>query len=91
MARYPVAHRRRARRTFAAQGDDLARKAVVDIASALSTGALANYFCTRPNPDYFLCKPLVDVANKQAEESRDSLLRLGVWGGLALLFAVAGK
>ncbi len=74
-----------ARQTFTAQGEDLARKAVVDAGVALGTRMGANYFCTRPNPDYALCKSFDDAANKQAEKLRDSLLGLGVWGGVALL------
>ena len=53
------------RQTFAAQGEDLARKFVVDSAVALATRAGANYFCTRPNPDYALCNVFNDVADKQ--------------------------
>jgi hypothetical protein len=87
MASYPITYRRRARsrRTLAAQGDDLAGKAIVDAASALGTRIGANYFCTRPNPDYTLCKAFNDAANRQAEKFRNSLLSLGVWGSVALL------
>jgi len=74
--------------TFAAQGEDLARKAVVDFTSVLVTRAGANYFCTRLNPDYLLCKSFDDAANKQAEKLRDSLAGLGAWGFVALLAAI---
>lgn len=77
----------RSRPTFAAQGDDLAKKVVVDGVLALTTRVGANYFCTRPNPDYGLCKAFDDAANKQAEQLQDSLVRLGAWGFVALLAA----
>ena len=76
------------RHTFAAQADVLARKVVVDAAFALGARLGANYFCTRPNPDYVLCKTFDDVANKEAEKFRNSMLTLGVWGGVAALAAL---
>ena len=98
MTRHPVTYRRQrrlarqsARRTFAAQGEDLARKAVVDFGITLGTRMGANYFCTRPNPDYALCKAFDDAANKQAEKLRDSLAGLGAWGFVALLAAAFEK
>jgi len=77
-----------ARQTFAAQGEDLAKKALVDGGVALFTGIGANYFCTRRNPDYVLCIASSDFANKQAEKFRDSLAGLGAWGFMALLAAI---
>ncbi len=76
------------RQTFAAQGEDLARKFVVDSAVALATRAGANYFCTRPNPDYALCNVFNDVADKQEKKAGNSLLTFGVWSVVALLAAI---
>ena len=97
MARYPVTYRRHrrlarmsARQTFMAQGEDLARKAVVDAGVALGTRIGANCFCTRPNPDYALCKAFA-AANKQAEKLRDSLVGLGAWGLVALFASLWGR
>jgi hypothetical protein len=77
--------------TFAAQGEDLARKAVVDAGVALGTRMGANYFCTCPNPNYALCKAFDDSANKQAEKLRDSLVGLSAWGFVALIAAIIEK
>ena len=74
-----------ARRAFAAQGNALAQKTLVDGGVALGTGLLANYFCTRQNPDYALCKAFSDAADKQAEKFRDTLAGLGAWGIVALI------
>jgi hypothetical protein len=95
MARYPVTYRRRRclariseRQTFAAQGNDLARKVVVDATVALGIRIGANYFCRRSNPDYALCKAFDDAANEQAEKLHDSLLGFGAWGAVALVAAL---
>jgi hypothetical protein len=72
-----------ARQTFAAQGDDLAKKAVMDLAIALGTRWGANHICTRPSPDYALCNVSSDLANQQEKKAANSLLTLGVWGGVA--------
>ncbi len=75
--------------TFTAQGENLARKFVVDDAIALTTRASANYFCTRPNPDYVLCSVFNDLANKQEEKAGNSLLTFSAWSLVALLAAIA--
>lgn len=92
---YHVKYRRNRRlgrmsasQTFAAQGEDLARKFVVDGAVALTARAGANYFCTRPNPDYALCNAFNDAANNQEKKAGNSLLAFGVWSVVALLAAI---
>lgn len=75
-------------RTFAAQGEDLAKKAVVDTAVALSFRLGANYFCSRPNPEYVICNISDDLANKQEGKAGNSLLSFGIWGFVALLAAI---
>jgi hypothetical protein len=82
---YYSKYRSRALRTFSAQGDTLARNTALDLAAAWGTRATASFVCTLPNPDYALCKTFSDVANKQGEKAANSLLTLGVWGGLVLL------
>jgi hypothetical protein len=71
-------------RTFAAQVDDLAKKAIVDVAIAMGTRGGANYFCRRPNPDFALCKVSNDLANQREKKAANSLLTLGVWFGITL-------
>ncbi|SRR5258708_1583096 len=87
---YPLRYRRHvpARRAFAAQGDDLALKAGVDLAFALGTRAAANYICTRPNPDYVWCNVSNDVAKQQEEKAANSLAVFGLWGGVGLAAAL---
>jgi len=80
-----------ARRTFAAQGEDLAIRVVVDAAVALTTRAGANYFCTQPTPNYVLCNVSNDLAKKQEEKAGNSLLTFGVWSFVALLAAIVEK
>jgi len=91
MKRYSVHYRRccaRARhtrpQTFSQQGNELARKATTDFVSALASRGIANHFCSAPYPDYALCKAFDDTANKRAEELKNSLVSLGVWGLLSL-------
>ena len=86
---YPT--RSRTRRTFIAQGNDLATKAAVDFGVALGARMATNYVCSRPNPDYILCRTFDNVANQEAEKFKNSALAFGVWGGVALLAALLGE
>jgi hypothetical protein len=98
MARYSVTprrkiwhERRQARRAFAAQGNDLASKAFANAIVAIGMRIGANYFCSRPEPDYALCKAFSDAADRQAEKLQNSLLALDVWGGVALIDSIFEK
>ena len=73
---------------FVRQGEDLAQKAVADLTWAGLTRIGASAACCAQEPNYILCRTLDDVANQQAAQARDSLLRLTVWGGIALLAAI---
>jgi hypothetical protein len=93
----PHPHRRRVRlalararqqQTFIRQREDLAQRAIADLTWAGLTRIGADVTCRAQDPNYVLCRTLDDLANKQAEKSRDSLLKLGVWGGIALLAAI---
>lgn len=92
MKRYAVSYKRRCARvrwprpqTFSQQGHELAGKAVGDFVSALVSRGIANHFCRQPYPDYDVCQTLDGTADKQAEELKNSLLKLGAWGLLSLL------
>jgi hypothetical protein len=94
---YSVRHRRHARkyaardRAIATQGRDLAIKTGVDLAVAWGCRAGANYFCTRPNPDYGLCSAFNNLAEQKKKQADNSALVFGLWGGIVLLAAIFEK
>jgi hypothetical protein len=67
------------RRTFQAQGEALAQKAIEDVTWAGLARIGANAACRAPYPDYALCRTLDDLAIQQANKASDSLVTLCVF------------